>query len=64
MCELSVHQTTSWLMVDPWEAAQDAFVRTALVLQHFDQHINEEGGITLKDGAFHFSTSTRSVGYD
>lgn len=37
-------------MVDPWEAAQDSYVRTALVLQHFDANINGEGGVTLKDG--------------
>ncbi|KAG9008273.1 hypothetical protein FRB94_013633 [Tulasnella sp. JGI-2019a] len=51
MCELSVHQTSSWLMVDPWEAAQPAYVRTAIVLEHFDHHINAEGGITLRDGS-------------
>ncbi|KAG8863448.1 hypothetical protein FRB96_008188 [Tulasnella sp. 330] len=53
MCELSVHQTSSWLMVDPWEAAQPAYVRTAVVLNHFDDHINAEGGVELQDGSRH-----------
>ncbi|KAG8899004.1 hypothetical protein FRC01_010703, partial [Tulasnella sp. 417] len=30
MCELAVDQTSSWLMVDPWEASQPDYTRTAL----------------------------------
>ncbi|KAG8958976.1 hypothetical protein FRC03_008562 [Tulasnella sp. 419] len=50
MCELAVDQTSSWLMVDPWEAAQPEYQRTAVVLDHFDEYINGEGGIALADG--------------
>lgn len=50
MCELAVDQTSSWLMVDPWEASQPDYTRTALVLEHFDEHLNGAGGIALKDG--------------
>lgn len=50
MCELAVDQTSSWLMVDPWEASQPDYTRTALVLEHFDEHLNGAGGIALQDG--------------
>ena len=39
-------------MVDPWEALQDEYQRTALVLDHFDHAINEVlGGVLDADGA-------------
>ncbi|KAI8607960.1 hypothetical protein BC830DRAFT_1050736, partial [Chytriomyces sp. MP71] len=49
MCELAT-LASDCIMVDPWEAAQDEPVRTAVVLQHFDDWINgreagEEWGI-------------------
>lgn len=50
MCELAVDQTSSWLMVDPWEASQPDYTRTALVLEHFDEQLNGTGGIALQDG--------------
>ncbi|KAG8900454.1 hypothetical protein FRB99_006037 [Tulasnella sp. 403] len=54
MCELAVDQTSSWLMVDPWEASQEEYQRTAIVLEHFDEHLNGAGGIQLQGGqTFH-----------
>jgi len=43
MCNLGAEQTSSWLMVDPWEAFQ-SYQRTAVVLDHFDHEINTVGG--------------------
>ncbi|MCJ1400584.1 hypothetical protein MMC11_003790 [Xylographa trunciseda] len=40
MCDLAVDQTSTWLMVDPWEAIQKDYTRTALVLDHFDHEVN------------------------
>ncbi|KAI0039808.1 Nucleotidylyl transferase [Auriscalpium vulgare] len=39
MCTLATEQTSSWLMVDPWEAFQ-SYQRTAVVLDHFEYEIN------------------------
>lgn len=52
MCELAVDQTSNWLMVDPWEASQAEYQRTAVVLEHFDLELNQnqKGGIMMKDG--------------
>ena len=51
MCELAVEHTSTWLMVDPWEAGQSEYKRTALVLEHFDELLNTEGGgMTMSDG--------------
>lgn len=51
MCELATENTSSWLMVDPWEATQNEYQRTAVVLDHFDHEINEAfGGAVTKDG--------------
>jgi len=52
MCELAVDQTSTWLMVDPWEASQPDYQRTAVVLEHFDEHLNGSGGILLQDGLY------------
>ncbi|KAJ3211878.1 hypothetical protein HDU67_004203 [Dinochytrium kinnereticum] len=51
MCELAVADS-DWLMVDGWEAAQPVSQRTAVVMQHFDRYINEEGkgGVVLRNG--------------
>jgi len=50
MCTLGAEQTSSWLMVDPWEAFQD-YQRTAVVLDHFDYEINTVlGGVHTADG--------------
>ncbi|KAK4688350.1 nicotinamide mononucleotide adenylyltransferase, partial [Tremellales sp. Uapishka_1] len=51
MCELAVENTSTWLMVDPWEAGQPEYQRTAIVLDHFDEMLNgESGGVVLSDG--------------
>ncbi|OCF56387.1 nicotinate (nicotinamide) nucleotide adenylyltransferase [Kwoniella mangroviensis CBS 10435] len=54
MCELAVEHTSTWLMVDPWEAGQPEYQRTAIVLDHFDEMLNGgkngEGGVTMNDG--------------
>ena len=51
MCEIAAEQTSSWLMVDTWEAVQKEYQRTALVLDHFDKEINTvRGGIETSTG--------------
>ncbi|OCF35637.1 nicotinate (nicotinamide) nucleotide adenylyltransferase [Kwoniella heveanensis CBS 569] len=54
MCELAVEHTSTWLMVDPWEAGQSEYQRTAVVLDHFDDLLNGgedgEGGVIMSDG--------------
>ena len=50
MCNLAAEQTSTWLMVDPWEAFQ-SYQRTAVVLDHFDYEINVKlGGVQTEDG--------------
>lgn len=50
MCHLAAENTSSWLMVDPWEAFQ-SYQRTAIVLDHFDHLINTVlGGVRTSDG--------------
>src|SRR5258705_354964 len=50
MCTLAAEDTSSWLMVDPWEAFQ-SYQRTAIVLDHFDHVINTVlGGVQTVDG--------------
>ena len=39
MCEIGA-MPSDWLMIDPWEAIQKEYTRTALVLDHFDYEIN------------------------
>ena len=52
MCELGADETSHWLMVDPWEAVQSEYQRTALVLDHFEREINgARGGVATADGA-------------
>ncbi|KZO98903.1 Nucleotidylyl transferase [Calocera viscosa TUFC12733] len=51
MCELAVEYTSTWLMVDAWEATQDEYQRTAIVLEHFDDEINRDGGVLMQDGS-------------
>jgi len=51
MCELAVEHTSTWLMVDPWEAGQPEYTRTAVVLEHFNEMLNvQEGGLVMSDG--------------
>ena len=57
MCKLATENTSSWLMVDPWEAFQPEYQRTAVVLDHFDHEINEVfGGVVTKEGALQISS--------
>jgi nicotinamide mononucleotide adenylyltransferase len=50
MCTLAAEQTSTWLMVDPWEAVQE-YQRTAVVLDHFDYEISTKlGGVHTQDG--------------
>jgi len=53
MCELAVEKTSTWLMVDAWESLQDAYQRTAVVLDHFHEELNggADGGVLLSDGS-------------
>ena len=49
MCELAT-QGSNWIMVDHWESSQPKYVRTATVLDHFQQHLStdqEVNGTTL-----------------
>lgn len=50
MCELAVEYTSTWLMVDAWEARQEEYQRTAVVLEHFNEEINRDGGVELQGG--------------
>ncbi|KAI1000464.1 hypothetical protein K3495_g7730 [Podosphaera aphanis] len=51
MCELAVNEIQDWVMVDPWEAQQSTYMRTAQVLDHFEYEINEVlGGAARPDG--------------
>lgn len=51
MCEIAVQQTSNWLMVDPWEALQETYTRTANVLDHIEQEINGKlGGVEDVNG--------------
>lgn len=50
MCNLAAEQTSTWLMVDTWEAVQ-SYQRTAVVLDHFEHEINIKlGGVRTQDG--------------
>ncbi|KAK0454619.1 hypothetical protein EV421DRAFT_1699765 [Armillaria borealis] len=50
MCSLAAEDTSSWLMIDSWEAVQ-TYQRTAVVLDHFDHEINTVlGGVQTEDG--------------
>lgn len=50
MCTLAANQTSTYLMVDSWEAFQ-SYKRTAVVLDHFDYEINTaRGGIDTLEG--------------
>ena len=43
MCKLAV-QESSWINVDDWEAIKPEYTRTALVLDHFQEEINQKRG--------------------
>lgn len=51
MCKLAIDKASSWLMVDTWEAESAEYQPTALVLDHFDQEINQiRKGIESENG--------------
>ncbi|KAG5437958.1 hypothetical protein PCANB_000304 [Pneumocystis canis] len=51
MCKLACEETSTWLMVDDWEALQEQHTRTSIVLDHFNYEINEiRGGVLTKKG--------------
>jgi nicotinamide mononucleotide adenylyltransferase len=51
MCTAATEQTSTWLMVDPWEALQ-TYQRTAVVLDHIDREINTiRGGMSIRTTA-------------
>jgi nicotinamide mononucleotide adenylyltransferase len=55
MCDLAV-KDNSWVMVDSWEPSQQSYVRTAAVLDHFDQELNQNyGGVLVNGGKQFFS---------
>ncbi len=53
MCSLAV-QDSSWIMVDSWEPSQSTYIRTARVLDHFNECLNGPdggiGGVLMPDG--------------
>jgi nicotinamide mononucleotide adenylyltransferase len=50
MCSLAVRDS-SWIMVDSWEPSQPTYVRTARVLDHFNEYLNgSSGGVLMPDG--------------
>ena len=51
MCETAVDQTSNWIVVDPWEAMQKEYTRTALVLDHIEHEVNVvRGGVLTASG--------------
>ncbi|CAG8524331.1 12412_t:CDS:2 [Ambispora gerdemannii] len=51
MCEMAVERTSTWLMIDAWESLQKEYTATALVLDHFDEMVNiQGGGVKTLDG--------------
>ncbi|KAJ3351209.1 hypothetical protein HDU91_006152 [Kappamyces sp. JEL0680] len=51
MCALAC-EDSSWIMVDSWEPSQPSYIRTARVLDHFNEHLNggPDGGCLMPDG--------------
>lgn len=49
MCSLAT-KGHDWLSVDDWEALAPSYVRTALVLDHFEEELRKIGGIESEDG--------------
>lgn len=51
MCQLAVEKS-DWIMVDTWESSQTKYMRTASVLDHFNECLNgPEGGCLMENGA-------------
>ncbi len=54
MCSLACRDS-SWIMVDSWEPSQTTYIRTARVLDHFNEQLNgKDKGFVMPDGNFHF----------
>jgi nicotinamide mononucleotide adenylyltransferase len=52
MTKLAVNDN-NYINVDPWEALQSTYIRTAKVMQHFDHELNiKRDGIQLENGNF------------
>lgn len=49
MCALAC-EDSELIMVDSWEPSQPTYIRTASVLEHFNSHLNSEGGCLQADG--------------
>jgi nicotinamide mononucleotide adenylyltransferase len=49
MCSLACNDS-NWLMVDAWEPSQTTYIRTAMVLDHFNEELNQDGGLSLLNG--------------
>jgi nicotinamide mononucleotide adenylyltransferase len=61
MCSLACRDST-WIMVDSWEPSQDTYIRTARVLDHFNEQLNNiYGGFTLEDGIFLFYKAQKNL---
>lgn len=51
MCELAVNNSANSLELDHWEAIQQEYQPTAIVLDHFEHHLNLiQGGVETVDG--------------
>jgi nicotinamide mononucleotide adenylyltransferase len=54
MCALACRDS-SWIMADSWEPSQSTYIRTARVLDHFNEELNKDGkGFVMKDGTDFF----------
>lgn len=51
MCEMAVNNIPTSLDMDHWEATQQEYQPTAIVLDHFEHHLNTSlGGVETVDG--------------
>lgn len=50
MCNLAVEFSSSWIAVDPWEPLHKEYLPTAKVLDHFEEYLNQDGGVPTADG--------------
>ncbi|KAJ3252385.1 hypothetical protein HK103_001598 [Boothiomyces macroporosus] len=52
MCALACQDST-WIMVDSWEPSQVDYIRTAKVLDHFNEYLNKDGGLLVNNERKH-----------
>lgn len=51
MCEMAVNNSSTSVDLDLWEASQQEYQPTAIVLDHFNHHLNDIlGGVETIDG--------------